>query len=486
LLINNNTKKVYLKLVDLLASKIFIFLIIFLVSFSFINDVFGQINLSYPKNRMVLQRNTQNLADIFIEGTVGGSCDMVQARLTTLDNAGQPVIPNIISNWINIASPINGNFSGALFNQTGGWYILEIQATNLGQPIGSSIAIKVGIGEVFVVAGQSNAEGGLPNIGTVFGPTDDRVNCINLFDDTTTNAPEMAFSHLESLSNIAPRGVTAWCWGAFGETLASNWNVPVLVFNAAIGNTGIFQWRAAANGEVDYCGHTADSVRTCMPYYYLKKTLTGYVQKTGIRAILWHQGENDYGIFEGGGFPPDYYYSNIKQVIDKTRSDYQANISWVIAKVSRVCDSDLHTTATSARVTDGQQMMIDEPNYNTYLGPLSDNIQPSEPERDRNHFWGQGLIDLGNAWFANLNTGSFLSNSTPQKGKFTIAGCSSLKSGDWNDVTVWSGGRVPNLNDDVILNAGHVVALNNVGHAKNLILKGELQMGSLGELKFLE
>jgi hypothetical protein len=465
-------KKVYKK------SAVFFNLILF--SVGFIEPLFSQISLNYPKNRMVLQRNAQNKASIFIEGTFAEAAEKVEARLISLDNAGLPIVPEVASNWTAIAfCPQNNGFSGALFDQGAGWYNLEVRTINLGVIIENSSAIKVGIGEVFVVSGQSNATGIVLNRepDNVYTPTDDRVNCINLFDNTTVPAPEMEFSHLEKFSNIAPQGVSAWCWGVFGQAVASNWNVPVLIFNTAIGNTSIFAWRASALGETDPCG---SSPETCMPYYYLKKTLTNYVQKTGIRSILWHQGENDNGNFQGPDLTGEVYFSNIKKVIDKSRADYQNNISWVIAKVSRVDNS------TNSRVTDGQQLMIDEPNYNTYLGPLSDNIQPSGAERDNNHFWGQGLVDLGNAFFNSVNNANFLNNSTPQAGKFTLVGFNAIKSGDWNDPTTWSGGIVPSLNDDVIICNGQVITLNAIGHAKSLTLNGELQFGEFGELKFNE
>ncbi len=423
---------------------------------------------------MVFQRNSQNMANIYIEGSINILADQIEARITTLDQTGQPIMPIQVTNWATIACPINGTFSGALFNQTAGWYNLEIRASNVGLPIDTTTAIKVGIGEVFVIAGQSNATGGIPQRDpTIYAPTDDRVNTINLFDSTSAILPEMNFSHLESSSFIAPIGVTAWCWGVFGQQISTNWNVPIMLFNTALGNTSVFDWSASARDTVDIC--------RCKPYLNLKKILTNYALKTGIRAVFWHQGENDNGNF-GNILPPTIYFSNLKTVINKSRSDYQNNISWVIAKVSRVKNS------VNTNVTDGQQLAVDSLNYNTYLGPLSDNIQPSEGERDTGgvHLWGQGLTDIGNSWFDSVNNANFLSNSTPQLGKFTITGCSSVKSGNWDDPTTWSGGRIPVPTDEVIICKGNIIYLNLIGHAKNISLNGELQMGTLGELKFGE
>ena len=47
-----------------------------------------------------------------------------------------------------------------------------------------------------------------------------------------------------------------------------------------------------------------------------------------------------------------------------------------------------------------------------------------------------------------------------------------VKSGNWNDPTVWSCGRVPTLNDEVYLGNGHIVSVNVTGYAKMLIQGG--------------
>jgi Carbohydrate esterase, sialic acid-specific acetylesterase len=459
----------------ILNIPIIISIFIFIISINF--SVFGQITLSYPKNRMVFQRNAQNIGHIYIEGTISGTADMLKARLTTLDGAGVAVIPNVITEWATISCVKDGVFSGAIFNQNAGWYNLEVQAFNLGLPVGVPTIIKVGVGEVFVIAGQSNATGLVPNRDpAIFNPTDDRINCVNIYDDTNQTPPEMVFSQLQSGSNIFPTGVTAWCWGVMGQQVANNWDVPVLFFNSATGNTNIFDWRASSYGAPNSPGGLT-------PYDQLKKVLINYLPKTGVRAILWHQGENDNGIFQTAyNLDSEIYFSNFKQIIKQSRVHFQHDLSWVIAKVSRVKNT------TNSIVTNGQQMAIDSAGFNTFQGPLSDDIQPSENERDTGgvHFWGQGLIDLGNSWFSSVNNLSFITNSTPQLGNFNIIGCSSVKSGNWNDPMVWSNGRVPTATDDVIICASHLISLNDTGHVKTLNLIGELQFLNLNILKFGE
>jgi len=58
----------------------------------------------------------------------------------------------------------------------------------------------------------------------------------------------------------------------------------------------------------------------------------------------------------------------------------------------------------------------------------------------------------------------------------------SLKSGNWNDVSVWSCGRVPLNTEPVTISAGHVITLNVVGNAQRLTLLGRLTYAADGRL----
>jgi hypothetical protein len=428
----------------------------------------GQIQLSYPADRMVYQRNSQNTAHVYIEGSFVGAANRVKARLRPLDTAGQ-LLPLSPPAWATIASCMPSNsFAGALFDSPGGWYMLEVQLYNGDTPMGNVLAQKVGVGEVFVIAGQSNATGLVPDRDPNLYVPNDMVNCMNAYNDGDNPNPPMQLTHLEANSNIYPIGVTAWNWGVLGDYVANNWAVPVLFFNTAMGNTSIFNWRASANNEPGFCGTPGN----LCPYPNLKKILVDYAQKTGLRAVLWHQGENDLGNFEGAQLDPSIYYANMKQVVDKSRADLAHNMAWVIAKVSRVQD------ATSARVTNGQQMVIDEPNYNCHLGPLSDNIQPSASQRDTGgvHLWGQGLLDMGLAWWNSINNAGFLANAVPKLGSFQISGMSTVKSGSWADPTVWSGGRIPNATDHVYICADHTVLVFGNANVLNINNLGNIEL----------
>ena len=109
---------------------------------------------------------------------------------------------------------------------------------------------RVGVGEVFLVAGQSNVTGGdgLPN-----GPsaTDDRVSSVNFQNLNPNNntippysnvqLPCPEFVHLDDFVKTAPFGNYAWCWGIFGDLITQRLNVPVLIFNAGWSGTSYVQ-----------------------------------------------------------------------------------------------------------------------------------------------------------------------------------------------------------------------------------------------------
>ena len=383
----------------------------FLIFFALISqNTWAQIDLTMPANRQVYQRNKQNTATIYIGGSYSGQFDKIEARTTLLDSKGEPKSPLQQSAWTTLVNnPTGGTFLHSLSNVRAGWYRLEVRAIQNAQVIGKVNTIKVGVGEVFVVAGQSNARGDLPiRDTTLYGAQDDRVNCIDLNDWSETSIPKYPeFTHMEPRSQIAPTGGCSWVWGPMGDLVAKNWDVPVVFYNAAVGGTSVFDWRSGTQLASDVPRDIDFSKG--WPYVYLKKTLQYYCSLTGIRAVLWHQGENDTGIFNATNLDPVIYRDNLMTVINTSRSQSDKNISWVIAKASRT------NVATSWMVIAGQQLTVDQPNFNTFLGPETDPIQPDASLRDAGgvHFVGTGLLEVGQAWFNSINNTNFLLNSQP-------------------------------------------------------------------------
>jgi hypothetical protein len=417
---------------------IFIFVYLLLLA----NPLFAQVKVTMPVERSVFQR-VNSVASIQIGGNILVDNAILEARMLPIQG-GQVV------DWQSINANISkGTFVGELANVFAGWYKLEVRAVVNGIQLGnvSSVA-KVGVGEVFIIAGQSNAQGGRPPEGgfvdfTTFGASDDRVNCINLYDNNTQSLlPFPQISQLKADSYLAPVGKASWCWGLLGDRLARELNCPILFFNGAIGATRAEQWAQAARGENAYDYYALRQAPKGWPYAFLQKSINYYASLFGMRAVLWHQGEEDSVI----GTNPKAYFSNIETVIDKSRENAGKNISWIIAKVTR------SKLGISNEIKAAQQLLADSKD-NVFAGPDTDGIQPASNFRDEGvHFHGSGFIDLANAWAESILTENFFNKSKPflanKLVKSTIEACrvnyeigASLPSNYTNPIWIWNGGN---------------------------------------------
>ncbi len=354
----------------------------------------GQVTITSPTSRTVLQRDKNNSATVYIRGTYGRPADRVEVQLRAI-NGGNT------SGWITIQNnPQGGSYAGQV-DWTGGWYELEVRGWWGDQLVGSSTLDRVGIGEVFLIAGQSNAQGyqgyGGPGAG------DDRVNCINYYNQVSnSDLPKPDFVHLNSDSYISPRGNSAWSWGRLGDLLARRFGVPILFYNAGWYGSSIKNWQESINGTA-YSVYNGDPfVPSGMPYGNLRLIFQHYLPITGARAILWQQGEAD----NFTNTSTATYKSAMKAVIDQSRTESGKNISWVIARTSYD-----NQRGSKSEVIKAQNEIV-AATANTFYGPETDKIQVPRP--DGAHFQNEGLSQLGEGWNASLND-DFFARSEPFK-----------------------------------------------------------------------
>jgi Carbohydrate esterase, sialic acid-specific acetylesterase/Secretion system C-terminal sorting domain len=358
--------------------------------------VFSQIQITYPLNRMVFQRNATNSATIAITGYYQQGIDRVEARAVALQGG-------TTTNWQVIKNNPQGGWYSGLLGLVGGWYQLEVRGMLGTNVVATATVQKFGVGEVFVVAGQSNAAGQY-NVGAV-GAADDRVNCVNFFDTNgATSLPQPNFIHVDATTPIGPHGKSSWCWGKLGDLLASRYNVPVMFYNAAYDGTLVRNWAESADGGATLSGYANAYYGAGQPFVFMKTALNYYASMTGTRAVLWHQGESDSQL----GTNPDAYQSYLKTIIAKSRQYFGNNIGWMIARVS------LMNGISSSSIIAAQDQTI-ATTTKAYTGPNTDLVQPIRP--DNIHFGGTGLIDLANAWNASL-TQSFFDSCTPVLGNY--------------------------------------------------------------------
>ncbi len=354
-----------------------------------------------PADRSVYQRDITGQTTVSVSGTYLQPIDKVEVRVV-------PVIPGqgIATDWQLLQDKVQGGIFNGNIRLQGGWYTLEVRASLGGTIVGRDVVARMGVGEVFVIAGQSNAQGLYEGPGPA--AVDDRVSYID-YDNTVNSLfdpPTPVFGHLESDVTIGPRGQTAWCWGLLGDKLARKLNVPVLFINTAWEGTSVGNWAESAAGRPT-SGFGGFPYPDGMPYGNLLISTQHYVHQLGARAILWMQGETDtYPV----GKSAIAYQQDLQYLINKLGGDTGKRINWVIARTSRNVNN-VGQSVTSQAVINGQNAVINQPFNSTYPGPETDNLYVPRP--DGVHFIGpRGLQLLADAWNNTLSI-TFFSTITP-------------------------------------------------------------------------
>lgn len=367
-------------------------------------SVNSQIFIDFPTNNLVFQRNELNECTFQIQGRILGTYEKIEYHL--VEEASKKE-----TNWAPIKliklekdSPFqNFNF---VQKAKGGSYTIEIRVKRNNEFEYSSIH-NIGIGEVFIIAGQSNAQGQGNRQATT--PSSNQVFCISNYDPLM-QTPKFDSSLLQSYSAIYPTGQSSWCWGVLGDSLTKRLNVPIFFFNVGIGGTSAADWANSIDSKSTFSFSNEQfpyyHLDNQFPYYFLKHTLHYYSNITGFRAILWHQGEADNQVV----YPSqnkENYFENVKKVIETSRKDANNSIPWVISRVS------FAYSKTDSNLISNQNQLISELE-NIFPGPFTDTL--INAREDDLHFSNEsnrkGLIQLGNLWNSAL-TDSFFSTSKP-------------------------------------------------------------------------
>jgi Carbohydrate esterase, sialic acid-specific acetylesterase/Secretion system C-terminal sorting domain len=357
-----------------------------------------QIKVTLPMERAIFQRDNGNKAFFNIGGYYTQPIDKVEARLI-------PVIQGqgIGTDWVVIqTNPKNGVFFGRL-SASGGWYTLEVRGSLGTNIIARDAVSRMGVGEVFLIAGDSNAEG-IYNYNAP-ASTDDRVNCITSSNRETTSTADPAAITIGRITTdgvIGPRGRGAWCWGALGDRLAFKLNVPILFMNIAWEGTSLKNWTDSATNP---SGITTSPINSFgyppgYPYNNFKIAMRYYANTLGLRAVLWQQHEGDVH----SNTTAANYQNSLQLLINLVRGEIQGSggandylyVPFLITRTSRMTQWYNPSQNLSPQIIQAQNSIINTIFNKIYPGPEVDNIQVPRP--DGVHFQGTGLGDLARAW----------------------------------------------------------------------------------------
>lgn len=247
------------------------------------------ITLSSPSDYQIFQRNGSNQASIAISGTYVGSPTAIEARW---NGGGWATIDDTLS---------GGTYSGTLSNQAQGQGTLEVRFSN--DTAVTDSAAYVGIGDIFVIAGQSNGSGRGTNNQT--------------YSHATLKASKHNGSGWLELSD--PTASDSGAAGSIAPLLATKYmadkGIPVGFSNVSVGGTAISAWQ---KGQGNYT------------------TLTNRINLVGgsIKAVLWWQGE-----FEAGSATTQATYQTLlSDLADDIFADF--GVSTVVAQIGYYRDAN--------------------------------------------------------------------------------------------------------------------------------------------------
>ena len=314
----------------------------------------SEVTVLSPRNFQVFQRQTKLAGRIFLSGRVRPACDKVEARVM-----GKSVMGILPGAWQNVPFlPVTQGFSANLPTSAGGWYKVEVRALKAGQTVGQSSVENVGIGEVFVGAGQSNStNSGEEHI----QPTSGMVSAFSGTNWQIANDPQ---------PGTHDRSGGGSFWPAFGDAMYQKYHVPIGVAVTGHGGTSVNQWQP--EGEL----------------FHWMLTRIHQLGPNGFRAVLWHQGEADTFM------TTDDYARRLTTVIQSSKQLAGWEFPWVVAQVSYRNPGQ----ASFASTRDAQKRLWDT---NIALeGPDTDTLTGDNRDTGGQgiHFSRKGLVAHGQLW----------------------------------------------------------------------------------------
>ncbi len=372
---------------------------------------FGQLTLSWPVERAVFQRDNSGNATVIFAGqapVAWGVGWQLSYKIDKLTNTGS--VNYTYVNWTNISTPGTGKLFRLSRSIPTGWYSITVKLMDGATQIASYVT-KFGVGEVFLIAGQSNSVGE----GSVSYSSTTSYDCIISSYQTSSNKCSGALPVYPGLgvlnstsSYIGPNGFQPWVYNLLGTTILGATSAPVMFFNAGLSGSSAEDWaitasditqNRATNYTIDRCSSAqgGNNVGTGEPYRSMRNSLNYYGSLFGMRGVIWHQGEsdNDYNTQD------TTYTRQLNNVVDKSRSHFNSNLAWAISNVSwnNGTDSEITTGQANTRsaksgvdAADNSDGIVDSPGVDFYR------------QSDDLHFAYDGLSSLSSNYYSNISS----------------------------------------------------------------------------------
>ena len=345
----------------------------------------AELTLAAPMEHEVIQRSTRDRGRVRIAGAIkdGEAKDAIIEARIIVDGKLKDAA------WKKVAAVSEADtFEGNVEAPAGGWHRLEVRAVAGSKVVAQSAVEHVGIGEVFVVAGQSNSA----NHGAEKQTTQtDRVSAFDGKQWQLANDPQPGASG-KGGSFMPP----------FGDAIVKQFDVPVGFIACGIGATSVREWlpkgatfpnppTIESRVEKLSSGEWASKGEAFASFVARMKQAGSH----GFRAVLWHQGESDANQKDTTRtLPGRLYREYLEHMIRESRREIGWDAPWFVAQVSYHVPGDEASpdirAAQSSLWQDGTALE----------GPDSDALKGDLRERNGQgvHFSGNGLREHGAKW----------------------------------------------------------------------------------------
>ena len=336
-----------------------------------------------PTDWQVAQRHSKTAGTVVLRGDAPHDTT-VEWRVT--GDSPHGALP---TGWQKVAARrVGGGFAAQLELPAGGWYRLEVRARRNEETAAEVIIAHIGVGEVFVIAGQSNSA----NHGQEKqSPKSGQIAAFNGRTWQPANDPQPGASGGGG-SFIPP----------FGDALAGRFQVPIGIVATGVGATSVREWLPAgtkfpnpptllgnvtqlASGEWECKGRIFETFTTRV------KSLG----PRGFRAVLWHQGESDANQRDATRTLPGALYEKfLTQLIRDSRTEIGWDAPWFVALASYHVPGDEASPDIRAAQSALWKSGV------AHEGPDSDALKGELRERGGKgvHFSGPGLREHAARW----------------------------------------------------------------------------------------
>ena len=364
----------------------------FIVAFVLKHTIGGApaaIYVESPSDYQVFQRRSRHEGVMRIRGACLADAGELQYRVSGSAAAGAAA--SLPDAWQPLAvDPASERFDCALSLPAGGWHRVELRVERDGQTLGASAVEHVGIGEVFVVAGQSNST----NHGSERQTT--RTGMVSSFDGSRWRLA------IDPQPGVQDRSEGGSFLPAFGDALYERLRVPVGVASTGAGSTSVRQWLPQGE-QMTKAPTVLSQVAELSPGVWASKgdLFAGLLSRIealgphGCRAVLWHQGESDAGQARAGQ-PADRQISGeeyrqfMANLIEAARKQAGWELPWFTALATYHSEQDPADEEFRAAGRSLWQSGL------ALEGPDTDALRAEY--RSGVHFNGRGLAEHGKLW----------------------------------------------------------------------------------------